>query len=474
MSKKLKFVTKPYDHQLDFVEFGLVNSQACNFGDPGTGKTKPAIDLGRLWSKFEKIDHILVVAPLPVLWNWEKEIKNNSYHKSVVLYGTMKERRRLLELDVKFYIINYDAIIRKTMLQALLSKGFGAVIFDESIKLSNWKTKRTKAAYMLARMAGDNVLLLSGRPVSKGVENLFGQFWVLDGGKTFGKNYFRFRSRYFRKVPVPFPKYSLKRGALADIRHKIEKSSRIYRKEDCLDLPPQTTKKYAVVLSPEQVRYTHLVRTRENFHASKICEVDINSPLTMALKEQQITGGFIYGSRHGTRGRDPSSRPIYKFKENPKLDVLREILVEETNDTCIIVARYHTDLDLIGVLIGDLGLRYCEISGRTDTHKEKERYINSKDISVCICQISAASLGIDGLQTKCSNMIFYSFNYRLDDFEQMKLRIDRHGQTKPCTYYLLLAKDSVDEEIAEAIDKKRNISDYLMRRRRSHKWNSQQ
>jgi SNF2 family DNA or RNA helicase len=396
----------------------------------------------------------------------------------------------LLRKKVKFYIINYDAIIKPKILRALLSKGFGGIIFDESIKIKNYKSKRTQAAYALARatdLAQDKawgtvwregkVVLLSGRPVSQGIDDLFGQFYVLDGGKTFGKNYFRFRNKYFRKLRVPFPKFYLREGALASIRFAVEKTSRIYKKQECLDLPPRISKRYSVILSKEQSADIDTLRSSGDLDKGEGCEVVVDSILPLLQKEQQITGGFIYGTRRSSpfqgssRAPHDSGAPLHKesttwcYKENPKLNVLQEILTEELDSRpTIIVYRYRGDFDCISGLCHKLGLDFCEISGRTKTHEEVNRFVNT-DVPICLCQISAGSLGIDGLQTKASDMIFYSLTYRMDEHDQMQHRIDRHGQKSPCTYYYLVAKDSIDEDIMSAIKKKVNISDFLMRRR---------
>lgn len=475
---RIKYIRKPYKHQHDTVVFGLDHGEVGLLLDPGTGKTKIAVDLGRMWSKLEKIQYILVTAPLAVLWNWEEEVQLNSHYKAIVLYGTASERIKLLQQDAKFYIINYDAIIQNVILKALLKKGFGAVIFDESIMIKNWKSKRTRAAYHLARntelyskecygdeFKGGKGVILSGRAISKGVEDLFGQFWVLDGGKTFGKNFYRFRSRYFRKIRAPFPKFALRDGALASIRHRIERVSKIYTKEECLDLPKETTKKYRVILTKEQNLLTQSLKEDGAIRIHKGCSIEVDNPLVMAQKEQQITGGFIYADHTESGDQCRSSRQAIDFKENPKLQVLQEILDTELGGRCcIIVAHFRHDLDNIMALLKSLQLECVEVSGRTNTAAEVKRYCES-DIPICLCQISAGSLGIDGLQHKASDMVFYSFTYRLDEFDQMKLRILRHGQKKPCTYYILLAQDSVDEEMMQIIEGKQTIENFLMRRR---------
>ena len=74
--------------------------------------------------------------------------------------------------------------------------------------------------------------------------------------------------------------------------------------------------------------------------------------------------------------------------------------------------------------------------------------------------VSAAKYGLTF--TNCSNVIYYSLNYSLDDFAQSQDRIHRIGQSKTCNYIYLLNKGTVDVQIYRALMKKKKLNELII------------
>lgn len=70
------------------------------------------------------------------------------------------------------------------------------MIVDECHWFGSHKALWTRVGYVLARQM-KFVLMLTGTPIRTGIENLWSQFWVLDGGKTLGNSYMSYLKRYF-------------------------------------------------------------------------------------------------------------------------------------------------------------------------------------------------------------------------------------------------------------------------------------
>ena len=73
------------------------------------------------------------------------------------------------------------------------------VIFDESHRIKNPSSVKAKKAFKVVGHSGGgsfatptHVYLLSGTPVLNSPLDIFQQFKVMDGGATFGDNYFAF------------------------------------------------------------------------------------------------------------------------------------------------------------------------------------------------------------------------------------------------------------------------------------------
>jgi SNF2 family DNA or RNA helicase len=67
--------------------------------------------------------------------------------------------------------------------------------------------------------------------------------------------------------------------------------------------------------------------------------------------------------------------------------------------------------------------------------------------------------------TNCSYAIYFSLNYSYEYQKQSEDRIHRIGQTKPVTYYYLLAQNTIDTVIYKTLRRKgdlsRQVLDYL-------------
>jgi SNF2 family DNA or RNA helicase len=59
-------------------------------------------------------------------------------------------------------------------------------------------------------------------------------------------------------------------------------------------------------------------------------------------------------------------------------------------------------------------------------------------------------------------MIYYSNGYDLEKRQQSEARIDRIGQNKPMTYIDIIAEETIDEKIVEALRRKINLATEIM------------
>ena len=76
----------------------------------------------------------------------------------------------------------------------------------------------------------------------------------------------------------------------------------------------------------------------------------------------------------------------------------------------------------------------------------------------------------ESMKKNCTYSIYYSMSYSYEDFYQSKDRINRKGQTQGVTYIFLVAENTVDEDIYDAIVKKGNnalIMENMIRRSHS-------
>ena len=69
---------------------------------------------------------------------------------------------------------------------------------------------------------------------------------------------------------------------------------------------------------------------------------------------------------------------------------------------------------------------------------------------------------LTGVATKANTVVYYSNGYDLEKRLQSEDRAHRIGQKKNVTYIDLIAEDTVDEKIVEALRKKINIASEVL------------
>ena len=91
--KWYEFKTKPFQHQIEGVEYGLTHPKFLLADEQGLGKTKTMLDLSLILKKKEGIKHVLIVACVNGLkYNWRAEIEKHTNEKGYIL-GTRKTKK---------------------------------------------------------------------------------------------------------------------------------------------------------------------------------------------------------------------------------------------------------------------------------------------------------------------------------------------------------------------------------------------
>jgi SNF2 family DNA or RNA helicase len=244
----------------------------------------------------------------------------------------------------------------------------------------------------------------------------------------------------------------LKRSMEDELTRKIHSVAYRATKAECLDLPPITDIIRTVDLETSALKlYRNLVK--DSYTELGQGEVTATNILTRLLRLSQLTGGFL-SSDDGERSQSVSKA---------KLEALSDIIetAQESGEKLVVIARFVAEIEAIKKHLDKHHIKYSAISGETkDRTEQVQRFQEDPEVTVFIGQIATAGLGIT--LTAASTLVFYSFDYNFANFEQSKARIHRVGQTKPCTYIYLVAKDTIDEKILKTLSKKADIAKTLI------------
>lgn len=90
-----------------------------------------------------------------------------------------------------------------------------------------------------------------------------------------------------------------------------------------------------------------------------------------------------------------------------------------------------------------------------------DKFQNDDEYPVMVMQVSKGL----GITLHAANVaIFHSLSHRYDNFQQCQDRIHRIGQKKPVTYYIMLAKGTIDYHIHRSVMNKWDFSKYIQDR----------
>jgi len=133
----------PYDHQKQTSAFLTLQTRGLVLNEIGTGKTQSALWAADYLMNVGEVRKALIVSPLSTLERvWGDAIFTGFVHrKSVTLHGTAERRRKLLNTEADFYIVNHDGF---AIIKEHCHGMFDLVIVDEAAVLRNPSTQRFK------------------------------------------------------------------------------------------------------------------------------------------------------------------------------------------------------------------------------------------------------------------------------------------------------------------------------------------
>jgi SNF2 family DNA or RNA helicase len=462
------YLIKPWTHQLEAIERAIPRNDFALFFDVGAGKTSTCINILRhKYQENKRLLRTLVFGPPIILQNWKQEILKYSMIEEkdiLVLTGTQKNRCKQMEKmkGDKIVITNYESLLMKDLYKLLseyLSGDFPTcMVCDESHRLKSIQAKRTKAAIELSDKAYYKYLL-TGTPILNSMMDIWSQFRILDGGESFGKNYFTFRNRYFydRNSGMSrdkyFPDWKPREGASEEINNRIAVKSMYVSKAECLDLPPLIKKTIPIELTREQAKaYKEMLAAFITFINDKAAVAEL--AITKALRLQQIVSGFV--SVEDTDGE----KSVVRFK-NKRKEVLKDLLEELTVKNKVLVwAVFKENYKDIREVCEKLGVGYVEVHGEIsekDKFQAVDDFNNSKDVRVLIGHPGSGGIGINLVSASYS--VFYSRSFSLEYDIQAEARNYRGGSERHAkiTRIDLVAPGTIEEQVLNALASKKKI-----------------
>ncbi len=467
-------------HQSLGVKRALEEGDFAYFMEQGTGKSRTLIETLRYHFNNQKgLIATLILCPAIVVHNWPDEFAKYAPkidpNKIIKLTGPGPKRLKALTKAIEKHgrniivVTNYEAIVSvKGMFEALTEWSPDFIGFDESQRLKTHNSQRTKKAIALADRAVRR-FLLSGTPILNSPMDIWSQFRCLDGGATFGKSFFYFRNKYFydKNAGMPkdrhFPDFVIREEAMVDIHNLIQKKALIVKKSECLDLPPLVKKVVHVDLSPEQARtYKEMKEEFITFLNDQACTAQM--AITKAMRLQQIISGHI-----PLYDDDLNEQVVEEFTNTPRERALEELLtdiLEDPSHKVLVWACWRPNYKVVRRVCEKLGVKYVEVHGDVSSSQKAQNikdFQNDPSVRVFLGHPGSGGIGINLVEAGYS--IYYSRGYKLEDYLQSEARNYRGGSEihDSVTHYDIVAHDTIDQEIQQALANKFEIGEALLR-----------
>jgi len=425
------------NHQRNAVKLAEDTERHLYAHDTGVGKTLIGIELIK-----QKKRKTLVVCPLSIIEPaWFKDLRKFAPElKAVNLWEVKKKNNinRMMSLmeDADLGIINFESF--KSIIPILKDMNFEMLFIDESSKIKNFKSQITKALSLFCDDV-QYVYLFSGTPAPNSYLEYFSQMRIIDP-TLFGRNYYRFRNKYFYSAGYGGYTWLPKRDTLSIMLDKIGKVTSVVRKEDVLDLPDRTDNVRDVQLnSTEKKAYVEMVT--ELIAMIDDEEIPAYNAAVKGMKLRQITAGFLYDE----------DKVAHDFGKS-KLNELESLLEEIGNNQVLIWTQFLHEAYRIRNMLGDKAKR---IDGSVTNQSVRLDILNSfinGDLQYLIAH--PKTLGHGTTMVNCHYAVYFSLSYSHEEHYQSRDRIYRKGQKNFCSYYYLVVPNSIDRAILNCLKKK--------------------
>lgn len=445
--------SKLWNHQRQaFLKLHGLTGAVLDMG-MGTGKTLTTISL------LMAGDHNfgMIVCPKAVISVWPKEFERHCSKELSLYTGPNKKTYNLTEYTKKlekemalagaykhpFIIVcNYEKIWQGDFAEFIKNQQFDFIVYDEAHRLKSGSGTASKFAAKI-RANTKRTIACTGTLLPHSPLDAFGVFRAVDPA-LFGTSFIPFRATYAvlggfeGKQVVAFQNQQMMHDKISSISYRV-------KSEDVLDLPPYQHIQRFFELSPK-VRKIYDKMHNDLYVEHEDHELTAANAMVKVLRLQQITSGII----PDTCGNEVR---VGEEKAQELKDVLEDIAIDEP---VAIFCRFTADIEAVREIAEKQGRQVFELSGKKN---ELDEWQKAKT-GVIATQIRAGKEGVDF--TNACIQIYYSIGHSLGDYDQSLKRNHRPGQTRPVCYIHLIAKDTVDVNVYESLDKKRDIVEYVL------------
>jgi SNF2 family DNA or RNA helicase len=414
--------------------------------DMGLGKTVQTLAHLALERQQGRLNRpALIVAPVSVIGNWQKEIRRFAPElRLLVLHGS-KRRELFASMDrADVVVTGYPQLQLDS--EALLAREFSFLILDEAQTIKN---PRAKVSQVARTLRAERRLCLTGTPMENHLGELWSLFDFLQPGLLGDERQFQHQYR------GPIEKNGDSRRAQALTRRIAPFILRRTKDTVAKDLPAKTQIVESIVLDEQQrdfydgIRLAMHQRVRDAIQQqglarSQITVLDALLKLRQACCDPRLTGAV-----------DASTVPSAKMEW--LLTVLPELAQEGRR--ILLFSQFTSMLELIEAAVTELGIPYLVLTGSTRDRTPLVERFQAGAVPLFLISLKAGGTGLN--LTAADTVIHFDPWWNPAAEAQATDRAHRIGQDKPVFVYKLIAQNTVEERIMRLQEAKQALANQL-------------
>lgn len=408
----------------------------------------------------EEPGDVVIVCPASLKENWAREIRKADIEGTIKIVNGGETYNYYESEGKTWLIINYDVLDR--YVDAIIGT-YTNGIYDEAHYIKNQRTKRTKAALKLAK-ALDVLYLLTGTPVANRPVDLYTLLAAID--HPLGKSWYGFVMKYcgghmrefWRKVQLPNGQYErrkmkfLETGGATNLGELATKIADSYLRRDKSQLGDKLPAKIVDTIKVElpkeyREKYVTAWDTYLEYIENDPDGVDEQSLINKVLARHLIELGKL-------------KQVASLGKLDRVVDDITEIV--EAEEKVLVFTQYTETVRQLQEKLLAKKIKSVSLTGSDDMAARTKAVdeIQEGSTPVFIGNIKAAGVGIT--LTAANTVLFTDMEWTPAMQEQAEDRAHRIGQHKQVNVHYYIAKDTVDQDIADLLGVKAKIIEKVL------------
>ena len=456
--EKVSFKMKPFDHQLEAINYGLEHEKWLLLDSMGLGKTNSIIWLAETLKRRGLIDHCFIICGVNSLkQNWKKEIAKFSTESAVVLgeyttrtgtvrYRPIKERAAQLKgkIDEFFVITNLESLRDDRIIEAFKKSEnkFGLIAFDEAHKAA---TKTSQQGTNLLKLDAPFKVAATGTLITNNPLSAYVPlYWTANDKSTLTT----YKSQYCNFGGI---KNSQVIGFknLEVLQEEI-KSCSLRRTLDQVrsDMPPKTVTLEYLELDDAQRKFYEAIKEGVKEEADKIVLKSANLlALTTRLRQATACPSLL------------TTQKIPSCKVDRCVELIQELVSQ--GEKVVVLSVFKETINELAAKLDQF--RFSVNTGDTPdgvVASNVSKFQEDPNEQVFIG--TWGKVGTGWTLNAASYMICIDTPYTAAMFDQGTDRIWRVNNERPAFITVLLCNETIDERVQEIIETKKELGNYLV------------